>query len=300
MSFAKGKFGVEYNTARRDDDSTGLLPKALVVVFLVALVSLAVTIVTRRRTVEPVPPSPEPAVQPSAAERDRPVGPQPDVSSSAEARPAAVAPEVPPPEKILPSGDAKRPAKVRNLLMRLDEAERRKDVAMAISTIEQLRALPGDPAADLDDALARRLGALNMRSMFGSDRSPWVVEVEIRRGDNASRIAHEHGSTLASLKKLNGGDVDRLIAGKKLRVLDHPRFSLVVHRRTRTADLSLNGKFFKRYYLTGDVKGNVGAYEVPERTRQIWQEKGIPLKPGDRAELEMLLARGASVIIAEL
>ena len=101
-------------------------------------------------------------------------------------------------------------------------------------------------------------------------------------------------------KKLNGGDVDRLIAGKKLRVLDHPRFSLVVHRRTRTADLSLNGKFFKRYYLTGDVKGNVGAYEVPERTRQIWQEKGIPLKPGDRTELEMLLARGVSVIIAEL
>ena len=300
MSFARGKFGVEYNTVRRDDDSTGLLPKALVVVFLVALVSLAATIISRRRTVEPAPISTEPAVQPSVAEQSRLAGSEKNSPSTAETQPSAAVVEVPPPEKILPSGDARRPAKVRNLLMRLDEAERRKDLAMAISTIEQLRALPGNPAADLDDALARRLGALNMRLMFGSDKSPWVAEVEIRRGDNASRIAHEHGSTLASLKKLNGGDVDRLIAGKKLRVLDHPRFGLVVHRRTRMADLSLNGKFFKRYYLTDDVKGEVGAYEVPERTRQLWQEKGISLKPGDRAELEMLLSHGASVLIAEL
>ena len=306
MSFARGKFGLEYNTTRRDDDSSGLLPKALAAAFLVALVSLCATVVARRRAASAeAQPGPEPVPEVEAAPAD--VQPAQTNAASGEASapvqaanavPAVL--ELPPPEKIEPAGDAKRPAKVRNLLMRLEEAERRRDVAMAVSTIEQIRALPGNPAADLDDALARRLGVLNMRWLFGPGKSPWVAEVEIRRGDNASRIAHEHGSTLASLKRLNGGDADKLIAGRKIRVMDHPRFGLVVHRRTRTADLSLNGKFFKRYDLAGEVTGAVGAYEVPERTRQIWKDKGISLRPEDRAELETLLPHGASVLIAEL
>lgn len=306
MSFARGKFGVEYNTVRRGDDSPGLLPKALLVAFLIALVSLAVTLVSRRRAAnaeiqsEPAAPQPVAAVPVvvASSETNSVLGQSSSPALSED--PVVAIPEIPPPEKIKPTGDAKRPAKVRNLLLRLEEAENRRDIAMAVSTIEQLRALPGNPAADLDDALAQRLGVLNMRWLFGPGKSPWVVEVEIRRGDNASRIAHEHGSTLASLKKLNGGDADKLIAGKTLRVMDHPRFGLVVHRRTRTADLSLNGKFFKRYYLSGEVSGEVGAYEVPERTRQLWKDKGISLKSADRTELETLLPRGASVLIADL
>lgn len=300
MAFAQGKFGIEYNMNRRDDDSPSLLLKSLAVVFLVALVSLAATLISRRESTAPI----EPIVAPQAGlESDLSSGIKTNAVQALAASGVSVKGaemELPPPEKIQPAGDAKRPPKVRNLLLRLEEAERRKDIAMAISTIEQLRALPGDMAADLDDSLARRLGVLNMRSLFGREKSPWVRDVEIRRGDNASRIAHEHGSTLASLKKLNEGDVDKLIAGKTLRVMDHPRFSLVVYRRTRTADLSLNGKFFKRYYLTGEVKGEVGAYEVPERTRHMWSERGIALNPADRAELEMLLPRGAAVLIAEL
>ena len=305
MSFARGKFGVEYSTARRDDDSSGLLPKALAVVFLVAMVSLAATLVSRRRAAVADDP-PAPAAESGAATlpggtpaaTNSPPGDASGPGLSPHAAPRE--PSLPPPEKLQPAGDAKRPPKVRILLERLEEAENRKDVAMAVSTIEQLRSQPGNPAADLDDALARRLGTLNMLWLFGPGKSPWVVEAEIRRGDNASRIAHEHGSTLASLKRLNGGNVDKLIAGRKIRVMDHPRFSLVVHRRARTADLSLNGKFFKRYYLDADVTGAVGAYEVPERTRQLWKEKGISLRPADRAELEELLPRGASVLIAEL
>ena len=304
MSFARGKFGLEYNTTRRDDDSPGLLPRALAAVFLVALVSFTVTFVSRRRAASAEQPPPQEEPLPAQVAVETPVSTNPVPAAAAmetpEIRPLPELPEIPPPEEIKPTGDAKRPAKVRNLLLRLEEAERRKDVAMAVSTIEQIRALPGNPAADLDDSLARRLGVLNMRWLFGPGKSPWVAEVEIRRGDNASRIAHEHGSTLASLKKLNGGEADKLIAGKKIRVMEHPRFSLVVHRRTRTADLSLNGKFFKRYDLSEDVTGKVGAYEVPERIRQLWKDKGISLKPADRTELETLLPRGSSVLIAEL
>ena len=300
MAFERGKFGVEYSTVRRDEDSPGLLPKALAIAFLVALVSLAATLVSRYRAARDDAPPEQAPVQSASGEPAQGKSSATNAVAGAASGAAPAALDLPPPEKIQPAGDAKRPANVRNLLLRLEEAEKRRDVAMAVSTIEKLRALPGDQAADIDDSLARRLGALNMRWLFAPGKSPWVAEVEIRRGDNASRIAHEHGSTLASLRKLNGGDVDRLIAGKTIRVMDHPRFNLVVHRRTRTADLSLNGKFFKRYYLSGEVTGEVGAWEVPERTRQLWKEKGIPLKPEDRAELETLLPRGASVLIAEL
>jgi LysM repeat protein len=170
---------------------------------------------------------------------------------------------------------------------------------MAASTIEELRSLPGRPAADIDDPLARRLSVLNVRRLFASDVSPWTTTVTVKRGDSASRIAREHGSTLASLEKLNGGNCDRLVVGRRLKVLNHPRFSLAVHRVTRTADLSLNGKFFKRYYLTGPVRGAVGAYETPERLHRLWAEKGISFKAADGAELEMLLPKGTPVFVAE-
>ena len=154
-------------------------------------------------------------------------------------------------------------------------------------------------AADLDDPLARRLGTLNIRRLFLAPTSPWTTAVTVKRGDSASRIAREHGSTLASLVKLNGGGIDRLNIGATLKVLNHPRFSLAVRRAPRTADLSLNGKFFKRYYLTAPVSGRVGVYETPDVLRRLFSEQGISLKAADRAELETLLPKGTPVQVAE-
>jgi hypothetical protein len=312
MSFARGKFGIEYNPVRTDGDSPGLLPWALGVVFLIALISLAATLISRAgkeggvgtalTSLQAVLDEVEPS---QGGEEAAATGDDAKESSSRQGSDAVAdevqsVPDVPPPEKIEASGTAKRPTKVTNLLMRLETAEKNRDSAMAIETIEQLRALPGNPAADLDDSLARRLGALNMNRLFGAAKSPWVAEVVVKRGDTASRIAYEHGSTLASLAKLNGGNVDKVIIGKKLKVMDHPRFSLVVHRLTKTADLSLNAKFFKRYYLRSEVKGDVGAYEVPDRVRTVLTEKGIDFDPGDRSELEMLMPKASTIIIAEL
>lgn len=289
MAFARGKFGIEYNPVRRGGDPSGLLPVALGLAFLVALVSLVFTIIARVRSSADDRAAAEEAarVEETRAEPSRKTPPP------AAARPA------PPPAPLAPAEAARRPPRVRNLLMRLAAAEKARDTAMAASTIEQLRALPGNPAADLDDALARRLGVLNMRRLLSSGPSPWTTTAVVKRGDNASRIAREHGSTLASLVKFNGGSVDRLRVGQELKVLNHPRFSLAVHRVTRTADLSLNGKFFKRYYLTAPVRGKIGAYETPERLRRLWAEHGISLKAADRAELEMLLPAGTPVFVAE-
>ena len=287
MSLARGKFGIEYNPRQMEREPSGL-GWLFALVACVALVSLAWTVVKRVR---------------SQAEEQTAVEVE-------ETRPAAAvtgaceqvsSPDLPPMVPIAQTAvNARRPIKVRNLLMRLEEAERTRDVEMAVSTIETLRALPGSPAADIDDALARRLGVLNVRRLFVKKNAQWVKQVIVKRGDSASRIAVENGSTLASLEKLNGGNVAKIVLGKPLYVMDHPRFNLVIHRRTRTADLSLNGKFFKRYDLQGEVKAKEGAYELPERKRAFWGNVGAELRTADRDELELLLPSKTPVLISEM
>ena len=288
MSLARGKFGIEYNPRQMERDPSGL-GWVFALVALVALVSLSWTVVKRIR-------SNADELSAVATEEVRP-DVQDALGDGGKAEPADVSPPVP---IVRTADNARRPVKVRNLLMRLEEAERARDVEMAVTTIETLRALPGSPAADIDDALARRLGVLNVRRLFDRKNAQWVKKVIVKRGDSASRLAVENGSTLASLEKLNGGNVERIVLGKPLYVMDHPRFNLVFHRRTRTADLSLNGKFFKRYDLQGELKAKEGAYELPERKRAFWANIGAQLKPADRDELELLLPSKTPVLISEM
>ena len=280
MSLARGKFGIEYNPKQMEPESSGFGWIAVVVAFA-ALISLAVVVVKRVRSEEPIPETLE-------------------ISAAATVPQAVVMTNEVPQAVVRDAGFSRRPTKVRNLLMRLEEAEKSHDIEMAVTTIESIRSLPGSPAADIDDALARRLGTLNLRRLFEVRSAQWVKAVTVGRGDSASRIAVENGSTLASLARLNGGDVDRIRVGAKLYVMDHPRFNLVLHRRTRIADLSLNGKFFKRYDLPGEVRAKEGAYEIPERRKLLWDRLGSAFKSDDRAELEMLLPTGAPVLVSEL
>ena len=288
MAFERGRFGLEYDLRQKEESSGGLGWVVAAIAFL-ALVSLAWTLIGRFRS------------NAEEAEVDVVVAEEPlKVEAPSEANLPPVTEPEPPARRIDDSDMAKRPVKLRNLLMRLDEAKKRRDVEMEVTTIEQIRAMPGSPAADLDDSLARRLGTLNVRRLFDLRNAQWVKQVTVKRGDVASRIAYENGSTLASLARLNGGNVEKVVIGQKLYVMDHPRFNLVIHRRTRTADLSLNGKFFKRYDLPGEVSGKEGTYEMPANPRTFWRSIGVEFKIADRAELETLMPVKASVIIAEL
>ena len=289
MSLARGRFGIEYNPRRLEPESSGL-GWLVVAIALAAFVSLTWTLVKRVRAKRA-----EVEMVAAAVESTVPVDAEPPSVPSAATTQAFRA------FRPLDASLAHRPPKVRNLLMRLEEAERRKDVEMAVTTIETIRALPGSPAADLDDSLARRLGALNIRRLFDLRNAQWVKTVTVGRGDSASRIAAENGSTLASFALLNGGNVDRVVLGRKMYVLNHPRFGLVIHRRTRTADLSLNGKFFKRYDLQGDVNIRDGAYEIPGQQRRLfWTGIGAVFSSDDRTELDQLLPSGAPVLVSEM
>ena len=304
MAFERGRFGIEYDPRQAEEPSGGLGWVVAAIAF-VALVSLVWTLVGRFRSnneelevVQTLVEDPKPEV--SVVEPE-PVKTEVRKSESEEALKTQVASEGDPTEpRIIDSDMAKRPVKLRNLIMRLDEAKKRRDVEMEVTTIELIRAMPGSPAADLDDSLARRLGTLNIRRLFDLRNAQWVKQVTVKRGDVASRIAYENGSTLASFARLNGGNVDKVVIGKKLYVMDHPRFNLVIHRRTCTADLSLNGKFFKRYYMPGEVSGKEGTYEFPSNPKAFWRSLGVEFAAVDRAEIEMLMPAKASVIIAEL
>lgn len=287
MGFAQGRFGIEYDPSKMEREPSGLR-WVFVLVAVVAFVSLVWTLAGRFLSRGETPPEMPPAP------------PNAHAAPANDASAASVAPPPPVATPIVDTSARMRPQNVKNLLMRLDEAEKRRDVEMTVTTIEQIRALPGSPAADLDDSLARRLGALNLRRLFVLKSAQWVKEVVVKRGDVASRIAYENGSTLASLAKLNGGNVNKVVIGRKLYVMDHPRFSLVVHRRTRTADLSLNGKFFKRYDIQGKISGKEGAYEFPANPKTFWRSLGIEFRLDDRAELEMLMPAKATVLVAEL
>ena len=292
MSLERGKFGIEWDP-RQDERKSSGLGWVFCLVGLVALASLSVTIVRRVRS------SADDEAQGTSAVAEA-------VGSNVEAASRRFEQTTPPPppavipEAVKDAVTEKRPARVRNLLLRLEEAERRRDVDMAVSTIEQIRALPGSPAADLDDALARRLGVLNVRRLFERKTPLWVREVEVRRGDSASRIAAENGSTFASLVRLNGGNVETIRVGQKLYVMDHPRFTLVVHRRARTADLMLKDKFFKRYDLVQKPTGKDGTYELPKGSAAFWKSLGVTFKKTGQAEIDLLLPVGSNVLISEM
>ena len=277
MAYARGSFGIEYRPDGPSEDTPWLV---WAIGLAVAVASVYGSIAGYRRLVGWLDERP-------AAEVDRQVV----EGTNAVARPVVPAPDL--------TVHGKRPRQVVNLLDRLDKAIAMTNVALQVSTIEQIRSLPGAPAADIDDDLARMLGPLKLHMLFGPGmHNEWVKTIEVKLGNSASRIASEYGTTIRCLEKLNGS-VSSLKAGQSLKVMDHPQFRLSVYRKTGIADLFLAGRFFKRYYLLGEVSGEDGSYTFSANIRALLNEKGVKLVVRDVAELEMLLPRGANMTIAD-
>lgn len=271
MAYTRGSFGIEYRPEEPSEETPWLL-WAVGVVVVVAIVCAGY-----RRLVGWL--GEKPPEKPRVVETN-----------------TVAAAVVPAPDLTV---RGKRPRQVDNLLMRLDRAIATTNVALQVSTIEQIRSLPGAPAADLDDDLARMLGPLKLHMLFGKGmRNEWVKTIEVKLGNSASRIAAEYGTTVKCLEKLNGG-ISALKAGQLLKVMNHPQFRLSVYRKTGIADLFLDGRFFKRYYLLGEVTGEDGSYTFSSNTRALFKEKGVKLVVKDMAELEMLLPKGANMTIAD-
>lgn len=293
MSLERGKFGIEYKPRPRKKETSAIGPVVLAVLS-VAAISFVFTKL-RRADEEFGQDAPPPQMAQPARQT------QPHRPSEPSGQPQTATPATPPPQSFLASETVERPPKVKNLLLRLDEAEKMGNVEMAVTTIEALRNLPGEPAADLDDRLARRLGELNTRWLFALANRQWVTEVTVRPQDTATRIAASHGSTLSSLIRLNLlKDADSIWPGQVLKVMNHPRFSMTVHRRARYADLNLNGRFFNRYDIVGDGDiCKVGLYKTTGKLREQLVSLGLRFSLRDRVELETLIPPNASILVSE-
>ncbi len=304
MAIARGKFGIEYFPHPEDEESKGA-GWLFAAIAVAALALVAVAVVRRMMAPQEDPPVTQEAVSPTSDVRQPASAANPTADggrmtagkgapTAAKEKVVVAAPPLP------PNVERNRPQVAQNLLLKLEKAVAANDVELSVSTIEQLRALPGEAVADLDDKLARQLGALNLQRLFALRNRQWVKEVEVRRGDSASRLAYESGSTLSSLMRLNKlKSADHIRIGQKLFVMDHPKFVVVVHRAAKYADLSLKGKFFRRYDIVSPVKAPEGNYETGPRLRAFLSGKGIVFSSADRAELETLLPPKTPVLVSE-
>ena len=196
-----------------------------------------------------------------------------------------------------------RSEKEQVLLQRLAEAERQGNVPLAIDSLKKLYDRP--TMADIRDPLMRRLGDLNVAHLFSGKTTPWTVVVTVKRGDSLNRIAREHRSTPAVVAKLNPRvKWERLQPGDTVRVLDFPNAVLVIYKQLGYADLSLkNGQFFRRYILSIAKSTPCSVYPIsPESGATVharFRELGIRASSPDRAELDLFLAPGSRITVAE-
>lgn len=310
MSYARGRFGIEYTPRRQSDNKSGGLRWLLVVIGLLLIGSFIVARLLSRQKPARIEIEDRPAPEPTIV--TTPPSPAPTPASTPAPRTVTtVAPRPPPPApdpkamrdavKLLDTVH-QRPAAERVLLEKLAAAERQGEIVVAIDTIKRLCDRPA--VADLHPRLWERLGQLNMQ-LFLSDRSsPWTARVTVKRGDSRDRLARDNHTTSAALDRLNPDTNWKGIRpGDVIRVLQNPRAVLVIHKGLGFADLSLKGAFFHRYSFSGGARATAGVYPVsrePGKTAHAYlRDLGVTFSPQDRSDLEMFLAPESSITVSD-
>jgi len=283
MSLTRLKYGIETDSKDRNNDHSGL-GWIIVAIIVLAAISFIITVIGRISSG-------------NGGEASREAPPL-TIDDGAKQKTFAV--EKAPPVEIN-AFDGRSP-KVRSLLLRLEKCAEAGELEMQILTIEQIRGMRAPDTADIAEELLPRLGQLNLSWLFDKNNPQWVSKVKVKSGDTASRIAAEHGSTLASLKKLNGiSDAHKLSVGREIKVMNHPAFHLVLRKRLRTVDLYLNGKIFKRYFLpnnSGNAEIKPGEYRTPANIRDYFRHIRLNLRHEDIDELNMLVPRNSKFSVS--
>lgn len=336
MSYSRGRFGVEYHP-QGGAETHRLRGLVCVVLALVAVTFISYKIAKARSSGGNEPPDPAGTENPGPGTEVRPptpVVPTPATNtarhvgtrSSATNTPKrtkiadttsrppiilpppqpspTVAPEVRPLVARLEETCEQRPTQDQVLIKRYATAERQNKLDIASDAIRKLYDRP--TMADLRDPLLRRLGDINLQSLFSTNPTPWTANVTVRRGDGRERIAHEYRNTPAVVAKLNPlVKWERLRPGNTVRVLRFPSAVLVIHKQSGCADLSLRKeeKFFRRYYLSTAKSAALAVYKITGETGGTvaarFRELGIRIASSDRTELEMFLAPGSCITVTE-
>lgn len=110
--------------------------------------------------------------------------------------------------------------------------------------------------------IERQLAGINHDLLYEDRPAPEKVEHTIVQGNLISRIASQYHNTQAYILSANKiANVSQLRIGRKIWVLNQPKFVVTVYKKQFSAVLTLNGHFYKRY--------SVGIGEAPEGTYTI-------------------------------
>ena len=313
MSFARGKYGVEYNRRPTDEKSGG---RRWMLVSLGVLLVVSFTLprlLSRKKTarinveVQPAAESARDKIRPAAVPVPRVPAPAPTprvVTTTKKTQPI----KSPPSSTTMRNMDwileniSRRPATERVLLEKLAAAERQGEIVVAIDTIRRL--CDSSAVSDLHPRLFTRLGQLNMQLLFSERSSPWTARVIVKKGDSRDRLARNNHSTGAVLDRLNPNtNWVRIRPDDVVRVLQYVKAVLVVHKEAGFADLLFKGSFFRRFTFSGRVQMPAGDYLVtrePGKTAHaILRDLGADFSPEDRADLEMFLAPESTITVSE-
>lgn len=139
-----------------------------------------------------------------------------------------------------------------------------------------LRLLRLEAAAELRPFVERKLGALHSSLYLSTRLAPGKAVHALASGEKLGKLASQYGCTLEYLLTVNAiQKPDKLQIGKRVTVLQNPRFELLISKRDSTAVLLLNSGFFKRYtlLLSEGTPPPKGLYRVRSRGKKALAEE---------------------------
>ncbi|MBI9021143.1 MAG: L,D-transpeptidase family protein [Verrucomicrobia bacterium] len=118
---------------------------------------------------------------------------------------------------------------------KLLDASRLLDQVISTSTDENLQ----------NNAL-RMQGRINVELFLSEAASPWKKSYVIQPGDSLDRIARRNSTTVDLIRRINGIEGNLIYPGARL-LLPAAPFVVEVDKSSRTMELVMDGKRFKRY-----------------------------------------------------
>jgi lipoprotein-anchoring transpeptidase ErfK/SrfK len=123
--------------------------------------------------------------------------------------------------------------------------------------------------------------ALQIQIIFSPLETPESISHTIEPGDSLYELAKKYNTTVALLRKSNGIEGDKIIAGKKLKV-SKAQFSIVVQKRRNRLTLLADGNLLKRYKVATGTDGSTpaGAFKIVNKLENpTWFRAGAVVPP---------------------
>lgn len=123
--------------------------------------------------------------------------------------------------------------------------------------------------------------ALKIQILFSPLETPESIAHTIEPGDSLYELAKKYNTTVALLRKSNGIEGDKIIAGKKLKV-NKAQFSIVIQKRRNRLTLLADANLLKRYRVATGKEGSTpaGVFKIVNKLENpTWYRAGAIVPP---------------------